>query len=121
MERASRDTWAKRIERWKDSGLTATEFATEVGINPRSLRWWSWRLGAAAAAGPHKRRRARRARSSESTRPAAITPLTFVEMPAAVTREELEIVLPTTIRICVRPGFDDATLRRLLDILEPRR
>jgi len=34
--RVSRDEWAKRVERWKDSGLTAKEFASEVGINPRS-------------------------------------------------------------------------------------
>ena len=38
MERTTQETWAKRIERWKESGLTAGEFATEVGINIRSLR-----------------------------------------------------------------------------------
>jgi hypothetical protein len=33
MERASRETWAKRVERWKDRGLTAKEYAAEVGIS----------------------------------------------------------------------------------------
>lgn len=28
MERAGAEEWAKRVERWKRSGLTAKEFAT---------------------------------------------------------------------------------------------
>jgi DNA-binding CsgD family transcriptional regulator len=38
--RTARAEWAKRVERWKDSGLTAKEFAAELGINPRSLVFW---------------------------------------------------------------------------------
>ncbi len=34
---AIREQWAKRVERWKDSGLTAKEFAAETGINAQSL------------------------------------------------------------------------------------
>jgi hypothetical protein len=36
MERTSRDTWAERVER-KDSGLTAKDYAAELGISARSL------------------------------------------------------------------------------------
>src|SRR5260370_11815725 len=43
--RTGREEWAKRVARWKDSGLTAKEFATELGINPRSLVFWKWQLG----------------------------------------------------------------------------
>jgi hypothetical protein len=35
--RVEREEWAKRVERWRDSGLTTAEFATELGINPRTL------------------------------------------------------------------------------------
>ena len=61
---ATREAWAKRIEKWKDSGVTAKEFATEIGVSPRSLAWWRWRLAskssnAEAAALPVKRRRRR--------------------------------------------------------------
>jgi hypothetical protein len=35
--RASREEWRQRVERWRDSGLTAAPFATETGINPRTL------------------------------------------------------------------------------------
>jgi hypothetical protein len=30
MERASREVWAKRVERWHVGGLTAEEFAAEL-------------------------------------------------------------------------------------------
>ena len=33
MDRTSRETWAKRVERWKDGGLRAKEYAAEVGIS----------------------------------------------------------------------------------------
>ena len=36
--RVEREEWAKRVERWRDSGLRTAEFATELGINPRTLR-----------------------------------------------------------------------------------
>jgi hypothetical protein len=40
--RASRDEWQKRVDRWKDSGLTAKEFAAETGINAGTLQFWSY-------------------------------------------------------------------------------
>ncbi len=39
MDRESRETWAKRVERWRDSGLTAKEFAAEMGINEQLAMW----------------------------------------------------------------------------------
>jgi len=122
MGRESREVWAKRVERWTDSGLTAKEFAAEVGINAHSLMWWKWRLGAgatAAASGasrPSSPRRRRRATPR-------VAPLTFVEMPRAEQAgdsDALEIVLASSVRIRVRPNFDDATLRRLLEVLDRR-
>ena len=40
--RASREEWAKRVERWGDSGLMTAEFSAELGINPRTLTYWKW-------------------------------------------------------------------------------
>jgi hypothetical protein len=37
--RVGREEWAKRVERWRDSGLTTAEFAAEVGINPKTLTY----------------------------------------------------------------------------------
>ncbi len=44
MDPAVREAWAKRVERWKDSGLSAKEYAAETGLNAHSLSWWRWRL-----------------------------------------------------------------------------
>ena len=35
--RLDRDEWRRRVERWKDSGLTAKEFAAETGINAGNI------------------------------------------------------------------------------------
>jgi hypothetical protein len=45
MERVSREAWAKRVERWRDSGLSAAEYAAEIGVKAHTLSWWKWRLG----------------------------------------------------------------------------
>ncbi len=129
MGRESRETWAKRVERWSESGLTAAEFAAELGISPGSLKWWKWRLAAepktvtaepkTVAARPSARRRSAAIAKAPSS---VLSPLTFVEMTSPVVSEaSLEVVLPSTMRIRVRPGFDDVTLGRLLDVLERRR
>ena len=116
MERATQETWAKRIERWKESGLTAGEFASEVGVNVHSLRWWQWRLGA----GAKKRMRVQRSTPAKGAASTA-SPFTFIEVAAGVRGDPLEVVLATGIAIRVRPAFDAATLTRLLDVLEGRR
>ena len=118
MGRTSRETWAKRVERWKESGLTAGEFATEMGISAHSLSWWKWRLAADARRGGNgevtKRRRRRRTTRSPS-------PLTFVELPAPGLREALEVILESGVRIRVPIDFDTATLGRLVEVLGARR
>jgi hypothetical protein len=32
MERVSRAAWAKRVERWRESGLTAARYAADIGV-----------------------------------------------------------------------------------------
>jgi hypothetical protein len=43
--RTSREEWRKPVERWKDSGLTAQQYATELGIKASTLQYWKHRLG----------------------------------------------------------------------------
>jgi hypothetical protein len=50
MARESRAVWAKRVERWRESGLRATEFAAELGVNAATLTQWKYRLAAEARA-----------------------------------------------------------------------
>src|SRR5258708_3445642 len=110
MGQTSRETWSKRVARWKASGLRAKEFGAKFGIKPKSLEWWKWRLGADA-------KRHRRPVKSAHRRATAISPLTFVEMATRPGNEPLELVLANGARIRVAPGFDRATLLQLLSVL----
>jgi transposase len=42
--------WAKRVDRWQHSGLSAAEFGVREGIAGEQLSWWRWHLGRKAAA-----------------------------------------------------------------------
>jgi len=66
--RSTREQWAKRVRRWVDSGLTAPEFAAEMGLNPRTLRYWKWRLGKEGREAASSSRRARRSQSKRQLR-----------------------------------------------------
>ena len=50
-ERATRETWAKRVGRWKDGGLFAKAFESELGISEASLRGWKWKRAAEGSEG----------------------------------------------------------------------
>jgi hypothetical protein len=113
MERADRATWAKRIERWKDSGLTAAQFAAETGVSAKALSWWKWQLGRGEAPKPVKRR-------SKARKP-AVSPLTFVELGTPARADALEVMMPSGVRIRVPAPVDSAALSHVLDVLEKRR
>jgi len=116
MAGASRATWTERIEEWNASGLTAEQFAAEIGVREKTLKWWRAEL----RRNPQPRALVRRDADAAS-KPKRLSALSFVEMTGAVDGDRLEVVLPSSVRIRVRPGFDVATLARLLDVLEARR
>ncbi len=41
---ATREEWARRVERWVGSGLGANEFATREGVSSKQLSKWKWFL-----------------------------------------------------------------------------
>jgi hypothetical protein len=45
--RTSAEEWQKRVERWRDSGLPAEQFAAELGTNAGNLRFWGYKLNRA--------------------------------------------------------------------------
>ncbi len=110
MTRASnREQWLKRVQRWKDSGLTAREFAAEMGFSVHTLRYWSGRLrvedrdrGAATVVGPRPK---------------------FIEVTEALSGAKadrgesgLELLVADVV-IRVAAGFDEHTLRQLLSVV----
>lgn len=101
-----RAEWAKRVERWVDSGLTAKEYAAETGLNANTLAYWRWRLGAEAS----------RSRPKVPT-----APVRFVEIAAeqrSTTAVPFELVLAGGRTLRVPVGFDGAELVRLVQALE---
>ena len=105
MGRETREAWAARVARWEESGLTAARFAARERVNVRTLRFWKWKL---------------RATLEPAATPASA--VTFVELVGPPpSGPALEVVLAAGYRIGVAPGFDVATLRTLLTVLEAPR
>ncbi|HMJ10655.1 MAG TPA: IS66 family insertion sequence element accessory protein TnpB [Polyangiaceae bacterium] len=115
MARASREIWAKRVERWKDSGLSAKEFAAELDVSPKSLMFWKWKLRQLEStkggqiAGGNKRQ----------PRTARMAPHSFVQLvpTPAPPSMALELVLRDGLVLRVAPGFDEATLLQVASLL----
>ena len=124
--RVAREEWAKRVERWRDSGLSCAEFAAELGVNARTLTYWKWMLGKEAR-GEKRVWKVRKARASRVPRAAASEPprstpvvTGLVEVQAAPRDGRFELELGVGRRLRVPMSFDAADLRRLLDVLEAR-
>ena len=107
MGRERREVWIKRVERWRDSGLSAREFATEIGVEPGRLRRWKWELARTSA------------KKAASTPAKQVLPFVEVTQPAMSSEpaEPIEIVAPSGLRVRVPARFDDETLRRVLGAL----
>ena len=112
MAKADRDEWARRIQRWQDSGLTAREFANEMGLKATTLTYWKWRLKTDQAAGADTPV----VRSKLVRRSMQFVELKSAATPSAAQDARLELVIGTcTVRI--PNAFDDVTLRRLLAVV----
>jgi len=115
MARASRAVWAKRVERWKDSGLTAKQFAGELGVSAQSLTFWRWKLrrDGVDAEGREVPARKRRARAAATPTFVQLVP-TARQVPGTST---LEVVLANGLAVRLSPQFDEATLLRVVALL----
>jgi transposase-like protein len=108
--RVGRAEWQKRIERWKDSGLSAEQFAAELGINAGTLRYWKYSFDKEARPAVVAKSTAAAAKAADlvEVRPVLVPGATF----------ELELGLERKLRIPAQ--FDAAALERLLAVLERR-
>ncbi|HEX4469907.1 MAG TPA: hypothetical protein VH080_10245 [Gemmatimonadaceae bacterium] len=109
--RTSAGEWQKRIERWRESGLTADQFAAELGINAGTLRFWGYKLNKAKS-GESDGATAQRERK-KTTAP------TFVEVRTEGRDAGFELELSRGRRLRVPQGFDAKALVRLLAVLDP--
>ena len=119
MARATRDEWKRRVARWRDSGLTAKEFAAREGLKAATLSFWRWKLGASPgrASGGAKRatrRRKRKRQAGSALRGSKASFVGFELLASSTPGSELEVVLDAGLRIRVPSGFDEPTLQRLV-------
>jgi hypothetical protein len=119
--RVERKEWAKRVERWRDSGLKAAEFAAELGINPRTLTYWAWTLKREASGRkrvwPKKAQRPAVARKARLAGPKIGADAAFVEIASHAPAAQFELEIRGR-RLHIRDGFDARQLRALLEVLE---
>src|SRR5262245_39897640 len=110
-KRESRSVWAKRVERWVDSGLAAAQFEAETGISARRLAYWKSHLKSEA------NRKTEPASGSAGASFVEIVAAPVAKKPAAKAptpkAEALELVVDEQgVRIRVPLQFDPAALRR---------
>lgn len=113
--RVGREEWAKRVERWRDSGLTTAEFAAEVGINARTLTYWAWTLKREATG--EKRVWPAKKKRPKATPAAASARAPFVEVSGQVGQQRFELEVRGR-RLHIPHGFDGQQLSLLLQVLE---
>jgi transposase len=110
MTRTSRAEWVKRVERWRESKLSAEAFAAQLGIKATRLRHWDWKL------------KQRRPETSQAASQPAVPPArasSFIELSAAlpVDRSPIEIVTPRGYVLRVPPDVDQKLLERVLEVV----
>jgi hypothetical protein len=129
MAESRREEWAARVQRWKESGLTATEFAAEMGLNPRTLSYWKWRLGREARSGSASAQPRSGSRSRQRSLPPSSRPIEVVEVASRATEQpaaarETGFELQTgdgRWRLRVPANFDPQELGRLMTLMEGKR
>jgi hypothetical protein len=98
--------WRRSLHQWRNSGLGIAEFCRQQGLSAPSFYAWRRTLAQrdATAAAVH------------------FVPVRVLAetVPGAADRDAtgLELVLEGGRRLHIGPAFDDATLRRLLSVLE---
>jgi hypothetical protein len=94
--------WMHWIAEWRASGLSVRAFCGHRGLATPSFYHW---------------RRVLERRAAEK---AAFVPVQVVADPVPAQTSALEVVLTDGRTVRVAPGFDAATLRQLLAVLEGR-
>jgi transposase len=103
--------WRDAIQCWERSGLSIRAFCAEQALSEFSFHAW-------------RRTIARRDQPASSPVPErrdpvpAFVPVRVTGAPLALATPSLEVVLGSGRTVRVSPGFDPATLRHLLAVLE---
>lgn len=106
IDQAKEAWWRRAVERFPGSGLSLRDYCERLGVTPQSFYRW------------------RRVLGERDPRAAGTAPAVPRFVPVTVEPEPegsvLEVVLPSGVRLCVRPGCAAALLTRVLGVLEGR-
>jgi hypothetical protein len=94
--------WRRWLRAWRASGWTVRAFCAEHGLSEQSFYAW------------------RRTLSERDAEGALFVPVQVVADKPSVAAGALELVVSGNRTVLVRPGFDAATLRQLLAVLEDK-
>jgi len=130
--RRSAEDWARLVEQWCSSKMSARKFCRARGLSFKTFEWWRWAL-LTRGGSPHRQSPARPSKSALSARVSpsvALTPA-FIEIvpPVATTSSAGSPRRPSGIEVLVagRRGdrrvrvdaeFDSSTLRKIVAALE---
>ena len=117
----SRAEWQKRIERWRESGLTAEQFATELGINAGTLKYWKYRIGKDSTAGLATEQKPRRSKTPRAASLVEVHAATMIASSSSSSSSSSFVLeLREGRRLQIPSQFDAPALERLLSVLERR-
>ena len=103
---AKATVWGDRVRRWKDSGLTAAQFAAQEGIpRPQALSWWAHHLS-------------RPLKDSKKPPTLKLVRVKPVSSPSSEGISSGVEIRCDDYCVGVSPGFDEETLRRVLAVME---
>jgi transposase len=97
-DRGKEHQWRRWIQQWQHSGLSVQAFCDRHHLP--AARFYAWR------------------RTLHQREAAAFVPVDVVPEPEPARAPDFELVLAGGRRLRVTPGFDPATLRQLLAVLE---
>ena len=97
--------WAERVRAWRESGLSAEEFAKPGGYRAKTLQWWASELARRATPSAKRKRRSR-----------PVVAMARVIRRAERAEDTLAIRVGDAV-IAIRRGFDAQLLREVMSVL----
>jgi hypothetical protein len=113
--RRNASQWKRLVKKWKRSGESAADFGAKAKVKPAALHSWCWRL-----------RKAGLLDEEQDAQPSVLPEFLPVHVvssdiePERAPDQHVEIVVDERNTVRVLPGFDDITLRRVLDVLREK-
>lgn len=117
-QRRSRAEWAAEIAQWRQSGLSAGEYAEAHGLKRSTLCWWSSKLGGELSTSSSPKLPGKPISAATPFLPLRVSGVGPAECARDHSAGELEIALPNGLVVRVRGEVSSALLSRVLEVAE---